>query len=274
VRVVLRTDVSLGFLALASIGIFIVCAVISILQRSCGGLVLWNGNLSSFKDGLEVLLVLLNDLLNRASQATLPFGHCDIVNADIAQDLEVISAHADEDLIGTVSHVLFDVLGQVHDHIANHLGGSLEHVVLLSSDVVCHVNLHSVELTRTRLIDADVINDEHGVADIGSEFAVDIALTLVDQVDHLATKVGKYSLIVGKLLCEQTKARIAPVRERVDFDGFVESAQIVGETFGTRLQDMWETTLEGLLPAVCKVLVDWLSAVFSVSKYESATEIV
>jgi hypothetical protein len=45
------------------------------------------------------------------------------------------------------------------------------------------------------------------------EFAVDITLALVEQVDHLATKVAEYSFIVGKLLCEQTKARVASVRE-------------------------------------------------------------
>jgi hypothetical protein len=62
------------------------------------------------------------------------------------------------------------------------------------------------------------------------------------------------------------------VRERVDFDSFVEGAQVVGEAFGTCLQNVWETTLEGLLPAVRKVFVDWLSAVVGVSKFESATE--
>lgn len=47
-------------------------------------------------------------------------------------------------------------------------------------------------------------------------------------------------------------------------NSFVESAQIVGETFGACLEDMRETTLECLLPAVRKVFVDWLSAVVCV----------
>jgi hypothetical protein len=47
----------------------------------------------------------------------------------------------------------------------------------------------------------------------------------------------------------------------MNFDGFVESAQVVGKTFGACLQNMRETTLEGFLPAVRKMFVDWLSVV-------------
>jgi hypothetical protein len=270
VRVFIRTSVFLDLLSLVLVGILVVRAIVFILQSSCGCLVLWNSDFSTINDGLKSLLTLLNDVLNRASQATFPSGHRDIVDADIAQNLKVISAHANKDLIGTIGHVLFNILDQVHDHIADDLGGPLEHVVLLGGDVVGHVGFHSVELTRARLIDAGVVNNEHGVTDIGSELAVDVALTLVDQVKHLAAEVAEYSFVIGKLLCEQAKARVASVRERVDFDGFVESAQIVGETFGTCLQNMRKTTLEGLFPAIRKVLVDWLGAVVGVSEFEFA----
>jgi hypothetical protein len=267
VRVFIGTSVFLDLLSLVLIGILVVCAIIFILQSYCGCLVLRNSDFSTINDGLESLLALLNDIFNRASQATLPFGQRDIVNADIAQNLKVISAHANEDLVSTIGHVLFNILDQVHDHIANDLSSPLEHVVLLGGDVVGHVCFHSVELTRARLIDAGVVNNQHGVTDIGSELAVDVALTLVDQVKHLAAEIAEHSFIVGKLLCEQAKARVASVRERVDFNGFVESAQVVRETFSACLQNVWKTTLEGLFPAIRKVLVDWLGAVLGVSGF-------
>jgi hypothetical protein len=59
------------------------------------------------------------------------------------------------------------------------------------------------------------------------------------------------------------------VRERVDLDGFVESAQSVRETFGACAQNERETTLEGLFPAVRKVLVDWLSTIVYINKCKS-----
>lgn len=51
------------------------------------------------------------------------------------------------------------------------------------------------------------------------------------------------------------------MRERMDFDSFVEGTQVVRESFGTRLENMRETTLEGFLPSISKMLIDWLSSI-------------
>lgn len=262
VCVILRINVFLDlFLDRSGIHILVVCIIVLVLQSSCRSLFFNNSHISSFKDGLETFLTLMNDVLDGASQAALPFGHRDVVNADVTQDLEVIPAHTNKHLINAVGHVLFDVLDEVRDHVANYLSGSLKHGVLLSSNMVGHVGLHSIVLARSCLCRADVIDSEHGVADVWSEFTVDIALALVDQLNHLAAKVVEHGLIICELLRKQTKAWVASMSERMDFDSFVKGAQVVRESFGTRLENMWETTLEGFLPAVCEVLIDRLSPV-------------
>lgn len=47
----------------------------------------------------------------------------------------------------------------------------------------------------------------------------------------------------------------------MDFDGFVKVAQVLGEFFGTRLENMRKTTLESFLPTIRQMLVDGLSPI-------------